>query len=230
MSTLQSPWGVATGAITGHLIATTIAILGGAFLANYISEKLVWAWTSLSYNALFALWIIDATTNSTFNQVGYLGGALFLIFAVATFFGVFWHCSSDRTTSTSSMPHCQASRCRPSKPMPFGNLTLVATESKGRKWLNFPSETYHIFIIIHRLQNSDFVCLSWTIFPKRYVVQFRFLPIKYIHCCISNGKCALSFSSCYLFAFSLLSLNRVFHSKKIEWCPSGKPMTCQLHV
>ncbi|XP_022157986.1 protein PAM71-homolog, chloroplastic [Momordica charantia] len=57
----QSPWGVATGAITGHLIATTIAILGGAFLANYISEKLV----------------------------GYLGGALFLIFAVATFFGVF---------------------------------------------------------------------------------------------------------------------------------------------
>lgn len=43
ISTLQSPWGVATGAITGHLIATTIAILGGAFLANYISEKLVGA-------------------------------------------------------------------------------------------------------------------------------------------------------------------------------------------
>ncbi|KAJ6945578.1 protein PAM71 [Populus alba x Populus x berolinensis] len=36
----QSPWGVATGAIAGHLVATTIAILGGAFLANYISEKL----------------------------------------------------------------------------------------------------------------------------------------------------------------------------------------------
>jgi putative Ca2+/H+ antiporter (TMEM165/GDT1 family) len=57
----QSPWGVASGAIAGHLVATTIAILGGAFLANYISEKLV----------------------------GYLGGALFLIFAVATLFGVF---------------------------------------------------------------------------------------------------------------------------------------------
>ncbi|XP_011650895.1 protein PAM71-homolog, chloroplastic [Cucumis sativus] len=57
----QSPWGVATGAITGHLIATTIAILGGALLAKYISEKLV----------------------------GYLGGVLFLIFAIATFFGVF---------------------------------------------------------------------------------------------------------------------------------------------
>lgn len=57
----QSPWGVASGAIAGHLFATTIAILGGALLANYISEKLV----------------------------GYLGGALFLVFAVATFFGVF---------------------------------------------------------------------------------------------------------------------------------------------
>ena len=38
---LQSPWGVAGGAITGHLFATTIAILGAAFLANYISENLV---------------------------------------------------------------------------------------------------------------------------------------------------------------------------------------------
>uniref|UniRef100_A0A7N0UUU3 GDT1 family protein n=1 Tax=Kalanchoe fedtschenkoi TaxID=63787 RepID=A0A7N0UUU3_KALFE len=57
----QSPWGVASGAIGGHLVATLIAILGGAILANYISEKLV----------------------------GYLGGALFLVFAVATFFGVF---------------------------------------------------------------------------------------------------------------------------------------------
>ncbi|XP_057959302.1 protein PAM71-homolog, chloroplastic isoform X2 [Malania oleifera] len=57
----QSPWGVASGAIAGHLLATSIAILGGAFLANYISEKIV----------------------------GYLGGGLFLVFAVATFFGVF---------------------------------------------------------------------------------------------------------------------------------------------
>ncbi|KAI4342670.1 hypothetical protein MLD38_027263 [Melastoma candidum] len=57
----QSPWGVAGGAIGGHLLATSIAILGGAFLANYISEKLV----------------------------GYLGGVLFLVFAVATFLGVF---------------------------------------------------------------------------------------------------------------------------------------------
>lgn len=37
----QSPWGVASGAIAGHLVATSLAILGGGFLANYISEKLV---------------------------------------------------------------------------------------------------------------------------------------------------------------------------------------------
>ncbi|GER55682.1 5-methyltetrahydropteroyltriglutamate--homocysteine methyltransferase, partial [Striga asiatica] len=32
---------IASGAIVGHLLATSIAILGGAFLAKYISEKLV---------------------------------------------------------------------------------------------------------------------------------------------------------------------------------------------
>ncbi|PHU06575.1 GDT1-like protein 2, chloroplastic [Capsicum chinense] len=53
--------GVASGAIARHLVATSPAILRGAFLANYISEKLV----------------------------GYLGGVLFLVFDVATLFGVF---------------------------------------------------------------------------------------------------------------------------------------------
>ncbi|CAN6242547.1 unnamed protein product [Urochloa humidicola] len=57
----QSPLGVAIGAIAGHLIATALAILGGAFLAKYLSEKLV----------------------------GLLGGVLFLLFAAATLFGVF---------------------------------------------------------------------------------------------------------------------------------------------
>ncbi|KAF6171076.1 hypothetical protein GIB67_010944 [Kingdonia uniflora] len=57
----QSPWGVASGAIAGHLLATTVAVIGGAFLANYISEKLV----------------------------GYIGGTLFLVFAGATLLGVF---------------------------------------------------------------------------------------------------------------------------------------------
>ncbi|KAK2400251.1 Protein PAM71-, chloroplastic [Trifolium repens] len=61
LAAAQSPWGVASGAIAGHLLATCIAIVGGSLLANYISEKLV----------------------------GYLGGGLFLLFAIATFFGVF---------------------------------------------------------------------------------------------------------------------------------------------
>uniref|UniRef100_A0A0A8ZQ05 GDT1 family protein n=1 Tax=Arundo donax TaxID=35708 RepID=A0A0A8ZQ05_ARUDO len=37
----KSPLGVASGAIAGHLIATALAIVGGAFMANYLSEKLV---------------------------------------------------------------------------------------------------------------------------------------------------------------------------------------------
>ncbi|XP_026400962.1 protein PAM71-homolog, chloroplastic-like isoform X2 [Papaver somniferum] len=57
----QSPWGVAGGAIAGHLLATLVAIIGGALLANYISEKLV----------------------------GYFGGSLFLVFAGATLLGIF---------------------------------------------------------------------------------------------------------------------------------------------
>ncbi|KAH7289616.1 hypothetical protein KP509_30G012000 [Ceratopteris richardii] len=57
----QSPVGVATGAIAGHIIATGLAVLGGAFLAQYISEKMV----------------------------NYIGGFLFLAFAAATLLGVF---------------------------------------------------------------------------------------------------------------------------------------------
>ena len=53
--------GVATGAIVGHAIATAIAVIGGAIISNYISEK----------------------------TVGYIGGSLFLVFAVATAFGAF---------------------------------------------------------------------------------------------------------------------------------------------
>lgn len=57
----QSPWGVASGAIGGHVAATSIAVVGGGLLAQYISEKVV----------------------------GYLGGALFIVFAVATLLGAF---------------------------------------------------------------------------------------------------------------------------------------------
>ena len=55
----QSPLGVAGGAIMGHLVATIIAVWGGAMLSNHISEK----------------------------TVGIIGGVLFLVFAAATIFG-----------------------------------------------------------------------------------------------------------------------------------------------
>lgn len=57
----QSPAGVAGGAILGHAAATLIAVLGGAVLADRISEK----------------------------TVGYIGGVLFLLFSLATILGLF---------------------------------------------------------------------------------------------------------------------------------------------
>ncbi|CAN0875674.1 Protein PAM71-homolog, chloroplastic [Linum grandiflorum] len=85
----QSPWGVATGAIAGHLVATSVAVVGGAFLANYISEKLVRrrnnSVTSIPFSHTHHL----TTLPFFLLQVGYVGGVLFLVFAVATFFGVF---------------------------------------------------------------------------------------------------------------------------------------------
>lgn len=57
----QSPLGVAGGAILAHALATLVAVVGGAMLSHHISEK----------------------------TVGYLGGALFLVFAAATAFGLF---------------------------------------------------------------------------------------------------------------------------------------------
>jgi len=52
----QDPLGVASGAIAGHAVATTIAVLGGGSLAKYVSEKFV----------------------------GILSGSLFLVFALTT--------------------------------------------------------------------------------------------------------------------------------------------------
>ena len=57
----QNPLGVAGGAILAHALATLVAVVGGAMLSRHISEK----------------------------TVGYLGGALFLVFAAATVFGFF---------------------------------------------------------------------------------------------------------------------------------------------
>ncbi|KAK9812387.1 hypothetical protein WJX73_006816 [Symbiochloris irregularis] len=57
----KSPAGVAMGAIAGHAVATLIAVIFGAMAAKYLSEK----------------------------TISYTGGVLFLVFAVATWFGVF---------------------------------------------------------------------------------------------------------------------------------------------
>ena len=57
----QSPLGVAGGAIAAHGVATALAVVGGAMLSRHISER----------------------------TVGFLGGALFLVFAAATVCGLF---------------------------------------------------------------------------------------------------------------------------------------------
>lgn len=57
----QNPVGVFTGAFIGHLVATAIAVGGGAFLSKWVNEKFI----------------------------SFTGGVLFLLFAVATVVGVF---------------------------------------------------------------------------------------------------------------------------------------------
>jgi putative Ca2+/H+ antiporter (TMEM165/GDT1 family) len=60
LSASQNPYAVASGAIVAHALATGIAVLGGDLMSKYLSEKVI----------------------------GYIGGCLFLIFAVTTAIGL----------------------------------------------------------------------------------------------------------------------------------------------
>jgi len=61
LSAAQNPVAVATGAIVAHGTATGVAVLGGEILSKYLSEKVI----------------------------GYIGGGLFLVFAITTTIGLF---------------------------------------------------------------------------------------------------------------------------------------------
>ena len=61
LAATQEPVGVAIGASLGHITATVIAVYGGAIMAEYLSEK----------------WI------------GYIGGSLFIVFALTTALNLF---------------------------------------------------------------------------------------------------------------------------------------------
>lgn len=61
LSAANNPVSVAAGSIAAHAVATGIAVIGGAYISKYVSEKVI----------------------------GYIGGTLFLIFAVTTAIGIF---------------------------------------------------------------------------------------------------------------------------------------------
>ena len=61
LSAALNPYAVGIGAVAAHGTATGVAVIGGDLLSKYLSEKVI----------------------------GYIGGTLFLVFAITTAFGVF---------------------------------------------------------------------------------------------------------------------------------------------
>ena len=61
LAAAANPYGVFLGGTAGHCIATGMAVLGGAFISKYLSERVI----------------------------GIVGGVLFIIFAFTTALGIF---------------------------------------------------------------------------------------------------------------------------------------------
>ncbi|PXF47647.1 GDT1-like protein 2, chloroplastic [Gracilariopsis chorda] len=61
LAAAKSPWGVIVGGISGHFVASIIAVVGGSFLGNFVSER----------------------------SARLIGGVLFFVFAFLTIFGIY---------------------------------------------------------------------------------------------------------------------------------------------
>ena len=61
LAAAANPYGVFLGGTAGHCIATGMAVLGGAFISKYLSERVI----------------------------GIVGGVLFIVFAITTALGIF---------------------------------------------------------------------------------------------------------------------------------------------